>query len=303
MTDAQTNKPDTLSDVVRQERDYVVKRRRQLAQEEVGEKGTNRERRDDDADAESVRGDLIGLALSGGGIRSATTNLGILQALAQMRLLPLVDYVSTVSGGGYIGCCLSSLLSLSASQPSDGSSGRDNYELDGHGTLFTTATGSFPLLEKSPTPKAPRWSGDGQMAHLRTHGHFMIARRGIFKRDALRAVGNLLTGITSTVLTVLLTLLAVASAIMASAAWLSPDMHRRLAPDAPGRAAAAPEATGLALLWQDLQLVAGRLIEDLNGRLGRLSRLVARGPRLWCRGGGHSGRRRVLVAAIPAIRQ
>lgn len=46
---------------------------------------------------------LIGLAFSGGGIRSATFNLGILQALAQARLLRAFDYISTVSGGGYIG--------------------------------------------------------------------------------------------------------------------------------------------------------------------------------------------------------
>ncbi len=46
---------------------------------------------------------LIGLAFSGGGIRSATFNLGILQALARQRLLRAFDYVSTVSGGGYIG--------------------------------------------------------------------------------------------------------------------------------------------------------------------------------------------------------
>jgi hypothetical protein len=46
---------------------------------------------------------LIGLAFSGGGIRSATFNLGILQALARSRLLHVFDYLSTVSGGGYIG--------------------------------------------------------------------------------------------------------------------------------------------------------------------------------------------------------
>jgi hypothetical protein len=46
---------------------------------------------------------LMGLAFSGGGIRSATFNLGILQGLEKLGLLPLVDYLSTVSGGGYIG--------------------------------------------------------------------------------------------------------------------------------------------------------------------------------------------------------
>lgn len=46
---------------------------------------------------------LVGLALSGGGIRSATFNLGLLQGLANLGLIPLFDYLSTVSGGGYIG--------------------------------------------------------------------------------------------------------------------------------------------------------------------------------------------------------
>src|SRR5258708_21049135 len=44
----------------------------------------------------------VGLALSGGGIRSATFNLGVLQALAKARLLRVPDYLSTVSGGGYV---------------------------------------------------------------------------------------------------------------------------------------------------------------------------------------------------------
>ena len=46
---------------------------------------------------------LVGLALSGGGIRSATFNLGLLQALARQNILRYCDYLSTVSGGGYIG--------------------------------------------------------------------------------------------------------------------------------------------------------------------------------------------------------
>ena len=53
-----------------------------------------------------------GLALSGGGIRSAAFSLGVLQALAKARMLSLFDYMSTVSGGGYIGCSLTWWLSL-----------------------------------------------------------------------------------------------------------------------------------------------------------------------------------------------
>ena len=56
----------------------------------------------------------VGLALSGGGIRSATYCLGVLQALAYRRALPRVDYLSTVSGGGYIGASLMYLLHQSA---------------------------------------------------------------------------------------------------------------------------------------------------------------------------------------------
>ncbi len=64
--------------------------------------------------------DALGLAFSGGGIRSAAVCLGVLQALdAALRepsddpaaqpiptLLERVDYLSTVSGGGYIGSSL-----------------------------------------------------------------------------------------------------------------------------------------------------------------------------------------------------
>lgn len=58
---------------------------------------------------------FIGLAFSGGGIRSATFNLGVLQGLAEVGLLRFVDYLSTVSGGGYIGSWLASWISRSGS--------------------------------------------------------------------------------------------------------------------------------------------------------------------------------------------
>ncbi len=51
----------------------------------------------------SVSEQRAGLALSGGGIRSATFSLGILQALSRHGLLQKFDYLSTVSGGSYIG--------------------------------------------------------------------------------------------------------------------------------------------------------------------------------------------------------
>jgi len=53
---------------------------------------------------------LVGLALSGGGIRSATFCLGFLQELHRLKLLRVFDYMSTVSGGGYVGAWWSAWL-------------------------------------------------------------------------------------------------------------------------------------------------------------------------------------------------
>ena len=56
---------------------------------------------------DSIDTNLVGLAFSGGGIRSATFGLGVLEALKKAGILKKVDYLSTVSGGGYIGGWLS----------------------------------------------------------------------------------------------------------------------------------------------------------------------------------------------------
>lgn len=83
MSDQPTRFPDDL----RQAEDKLITARRKLSQQPaVGPKAP-----------------VAGLALSGGGIRSATFNLGILQALARRGLLRRFDFLSTVSGGGYIG--------------------------------------------------------------------------------------------------------------------------------------------------------------------------------------------------------
>ncbi|MDD5241746.1 MAG: hypothetical protein PHG47_08520 [Sulfuricella sp.] len=55
--------------------------------------------------------DAVGLGLSGGGVRSATFNLGLLQAFQRFQFLKHVDYLSTVSGGGYIGSSLTWFMS------------------------------------------------------------------------------------------------------------------------------------------------------------------------------------------------
>ena len=58
----------------------------------------------------SAENRLVGIGYSGGGIRSATLNLGITQALYDCGMFDHIDYMSTVSGGGYLGSSISSLM-------------------------------------------------------------------------------------------------------------------------------------------------------------------------------------------------
>ena len=59
---------------------------------------------------------LVGISLSGGGIRSATLGLGVLQALDAYGMYDCIDYMSTVSGGGYIGSCISAELAKTSAE-------------------------------------------------------------------------------------------------------------------------------------------------------------------------------------------
>jgi hypothetical protein len=65
---------------------------------------------DDDNSIPQGSAELWGIALSGGGIRSATFSLGLLRSLAEGGALPRFDVLSTVSGGGYVGSMLGKLL-------------------------------------------------------------------------------------------------------------------------------------------------------------------------------------------------
>lgn len=78
-------KPIELKDVIQKEREHLLSRRRKLGMEH----GT------------AEKPNWFGIALSGGGIRSATINLGFLKTLNKYGVLQRADYLSTVSGGGY----------------------------------------------------------------------------------------------------------------------------------------------------------------------------------------------------------
>lgn len=70
---------------------------------------------------------LTGLALSGGGLRAASVSLGVLQALYARGVLKRIDYLSTVSGGGYIGTLMTISMSLNKRFPF-GKEGTDSDE-------------------------------------------------------------------------------------------------------------------------------------------------------------------------------
>jgi hypothetical protein len=69
-----------------------------------------RRARNGTATAEDGSTPIVGLALSGGGIRSATFCLGLLRGLAQRGVLKRFDFLSTVSGGGYIGAMFARMV-------------------------------------------------------------------------------------------------------------------------------------------------------------------------------------------------
>jgi hypothetical protein len=104
---------------------------------------------------------LVGLAFSGGGIRSATFNLGFLQGLAGMGLLRIFDYLSTVSGGGYIGAWLAAWMHRHP--------------------------GKAAAVENALRPEQVRQSADeGQLdpiRHLRRHTNYLAPRQGFLSAD------------------------------------------------------------------------------------------------------------------------
>ncbi len=64
----------------------------------------------DSETAEQLKNTKFGIALSGGGIRSATINLGFLKTLNKFGIIQRADFLSTVSKGGYTGAYIQATL-------------------------------------------------------------------------------------------------------------------------------------------------------------------------------------------------
>lgn len=139
------------------------------------------------APAASASGGLTGLAFSGGGIRSATFALGVAQALAARGRLNAFDYLSTVSGGGYIGSSLSWLLSRS-SWTADAREAARSASGDGDGAFDLGER--FPFGRDDPA-RSERRDSDAQrrmLTYLRQHGNYLTPGAGITLLSGLGAV-------------------------------------------------------------------------------------------------------------------
>jgi len=138
---------------------------------------------------------LVGLGLSGGGIRSATFCLGVLQGLAEKGVIRLVDYLSTVSGGGYLGACLTSLTTVLPEEELRERRRRRAIrdwrtlgrweEPGGRKSSFNTAF--------SKSSRMPLRDPD-QIQHLRKHGDFLVLGRAMYRREIVRAAGAFVVG-------------------------------------------------------------------------------------------------------------
>jgi hypothetical protein len=113
---------------------------------------------------------LAALCISGGGIRSATFALGAIQGLAEHGLLQRFDYLSTVSGGGYIGSWL---------------------------TAWAHRTGGIeriaPCLGRNAPPTAP--GEPDPIQHLREYNSYMSPKSGAFSTDVWTLVATVLRNI------------------------------------------------------------------------------------------------------------
>jgi hypothetical protein len=110
-----------------------------------------------------------GVSLSGGGIRSASFCLGGLQALAKYGVLSRIDYISTVSGGGYIGAGLQWLLC------------RDP-DSDASKTKFPYGVGADLAVHPG--------SGQSNLQYLRWHANYLLPGKGLDIFSALTVVAR-----------------------------------------------------------------------------------------------------------------
>lgn len=200
-----------LDAVLKEEHKLIRKRRKRISDSYPNEFESSSDAQEGEGGAVPRCENLIGLALSGGGIRSATTNIGVLQGLAERGVLRLVDYLSTVSGGGYIGACLLSLLS--------------NVR-KGCKNVFTTEWEHFPFREDGIAGKKEDdyKYGKEQMRHIRTGASYLVPRARHFSPDVMQAAGSVFISTFMTLLWFALLIVLITSMYMSVVSWVAPGL-------------------------------------------------------------------------------
>jgi MFS family permease len=136
---------------------------------------------------------VSGLAISGGGIRSAAFALGVVQLLVKHDVMKHFDYLSTVSGGGYLGSFLSTYLNSPRSAPVPTGRSEDGAEYDlktdsqrqesanfenGIGLGRDESPLAKPKITNKSTESLPSSYEVGESAalrHLRAHSSYLLA--------------------------------------------------------------------------------------------------------------------------------
>lgn len=139
---------------------------------------------------EANKARLTGLAFSGGGIRSATFNLGVLQALAKLELLDQFDYLSTVSGGGYIGSWFTAWThrkDLYLKEEKDKFDSRENNDSDeraSNGLESVTRELASSISARGDSKQRAAMQPDpSPIWHLREYSNYLSPRRGLWSTD------------------------------------------------------------------------------------------------------------------------
>ena len=137
------------------------------------------QRHHSDTSRPTVDHNLVGIGFSGGGIRSAALNLGITQALHARGVFDHIDYMSTVSGGGYLGSSISTLMRTSR-EPGDGDMRKDRAEGQGRlGDRFRWRVRPTAFLREmlSGLDETHRWVNLSDGAHIENLAGIELLRR------------------------------------------------------------------------------------------------------------------------------
>lgn len=136
---------------------------------------------------------LVGLALSGGGIRAATFALGLLQGLRRQNLLGIFDYISTVSGGGYLGGWWSAWLRRN---PDEQRGGHDIFPpperiMSASDVLYNGQADTHVKVKKRRINREVAEdllsAGNDPVHHLRLFANYLTPRKGALSSDTWRA--------------------------------------------------------------------------------------------------------------------